>query len=97
MLLAAHCFGETPSRETIEPLPRIGARVYNIARVEKDILEGAKEQAARILGLAGVKIDWQDCPVSAEEVDEYPGCSAPRGDAAICLRVRTSPTRLSGQ
>lgn len=97
MLLAANSFGGTPTSETTKSLPRIRAGVYNLARVDRDILDGAKEQAARILGRAGVRMDLVDCPVSAGEVDEYPGCSALRGDAAIFLRIRTSPTRLSGR
>lgn len=46
MLLAAHCFGETPSRETTAPLPRIGAGVYNIARVEDKLPQKVKEDRA---------------------------------------------------
>jgi len=90
-------FGGTPSGETTEPLPTIKAGVYNLARVERNTLEGAKQQTARILWRAGVKLDLLDCRISAEEADEYPGCSALRGDAAIFLRVRTSSTSLSGR
>jgi len=62
--------------------------IFNYARIDNGALARARTEAARILNRAGVEIGWVDCPVTAAEVDFYPGCVKLPEPMGLVLRIR---------
>ena len=64
-------------------------RVYNYARVDPGLLEGAKKVAAIIFENVGVQTAWVDCSVSPEgfQSPAYAACQSPMGPADLVLRI----------
>ena len=86
-----------PAASTAElggPPPRLilTIRVYNYANASVGRLRGAQSEAARILGDAGVRTVWLDCPTSGRVSLPAPGgdqqeCSGEPLGATVILRV----------
>lgn len=47
--------------------PTATVLVYNYARVSRSILARAEREARRVLGAAGVRIIWVECPVESTD------------------------------
>jgi hypothetical protein len=62
-------------------------RVYNYARVDPGLLEGAEKVAAVIFENVGVQTAWMDCSVSPGESPAYAACQSPMGTADLVLRI----------
>ena len=67
--------------------PRIGLRIYNYAHIPQALLTRAEGAAAAILHRAGVEPNWVDCPLSAAELDRFPGCHQPMSSSDFALRI----------
>jgi hypothetical protein len=66
----------------------ISVGVYNYAAIPAEDLRLVKQQVFRILGDAGIYTVFMDCPPSAAELDQYPGCTFGRQPVELVLRVR---------
>jgi len=63
--------GEAPNN-----LVNLKVKLFNYAKVSQRTLSEAKETATAIFRREGIHIEWLDCPISPEEVDQYPACTA---------------------
>src|SRR5215470_11958401 len=52
----------------------ITIRLHNYAAVPKHTLKGAQAEAGRVLGQAGVELQWVDWPISRTDMECYPVC-----------------------
>jgi hypothetical protein len=69
----------------------IRVRVNNYAQVSPATLSGAERETARIMGKAGLRTDWLNCPVkSTLEVERDP-CREPLQPMDIVLRLIPEP------
>jgi hypothetical protein len=68
--------------------PQITLRVYNYA-VSRSVLAQAEAEATVILGYAGLKAVWFDCPGSESEFKNYPACQRPMGPADFVVKILT--------
>jgi hypothetical protein len=73
------------------PDVKLTVRVYNYAQAPSTVLVEAEREASRILGEAGVKSVWLDCPiVPSTDISETP-CPEPIGAADVRLRILSEP------
>lgn len=74
-----------------EPRAKVVIRVYNYARVERNVLQPAQKLAAEILNHAGVGTEWIQCPVFAEGNGDSEAsisdCRAPLGRQHVVLNL----------
>ena len=85
--LAANAVNGTASDKTLQ----IRVRVNDYAQVSPATLNGAEREAARIMGKAGLRTDWLNCPgKNALEVAQDP-CSEPLQPMDIVLRMIPEP------
>lgn len=76
-----------------DPSPAIRVRVDNYAQASAAILARAEREAGRILGEAGLRTVWLDCPVrQLTDVPQDP-CQEPLEATDIVLRVLSEPTQ----
>lgn len=69
----------------------VTVRVYNYAQTPSSVLAEAEREASRILGEAGLKSVWLDCPVGpSTNIPENP-CAEPIDAADIRLRILSVP------
>ena len=83
-----------PAAQLDGPPPRLTLtiQVFNYAKVSAGRLRGAEGEAARIIGEAGVRTVWLDCPTSGRVSLPAPGgdqqeCSGEPLGATVILRV----------
>ena len=85
--LAANAVDGTASDKTLE----IRVRVNDYAQVSQATLSGAEREAERIMGKAGLRTDWLNCPVNSKlEVAQDP-CKEPLQPMDIVLRLIPEP------
>jgi hypothetical protein len=73
----------------------ITVRVYNYAQTPSTMLAEAEREASRILGEAGLKSAWLDCPiVPSTDIPQNP-CPEPIEAAEVRLRILSVPVRNS--
>ena len=65
--------------------------VYNQAHVSPGILSTAEREAGRILGAAGVRVTWLECPMVSITASPGGPCLRPLESTDIMLRVLPSP------
>jgi len=65
--------------------------VYNQAHVSPGILSAAEHEAGRILGEAGVRVIWLECPMRSITASPGGPCLRPPESTDIMLRVLPSP------
>jgi len=65
--------------------------VYNHAHVSPGILSTAEHEAGRILGAAGVRVIWLECPMRSITANPGGPCLRPLESTDIMLRVLPSP------
>jgi hypothetical protein len=68
-------------------------RVYNYARINPELLDGAERVAEGIFEGVGVPTAWVDCAASPVEVRAYPACQSEMGTADLVLRIL--PARMA--
>jgi hypothetical protein len=73
----------------------IRVRVYNYAGTPSTMLAEAEREASRILGEAGLRSAWLDCPiVPATDIPQNP-CPEPIEAVEVRLRILSVPVRNS--
>src|SRR5690242_17129905 len=78
----------TPELAESEPPPRITIRISDTAAVPDAVLSRATRQAAHILGIAGVQIEWLSCPASGPLDEETrKSCGRPPGASDFWLHI----------
>lgn len=77
-----------------DPVPSIRVYVDNYSQASPAILGGAEREAARILGKAGLRTVWLDCPATGHStaVSQDP-CQESLEVSDIVLRVLSEPIR----
>lgn len=80
-------FPETIFASGAESSPTIRIRVNNYTQATPAMLAGAEREAARILGKAGLRTVWSDCPSGHFTADSQDPCGEPLEAADIALRV----------
>ena len=80
-------FPETIFASSADSSPTIRIRVNNYTQAPPAVLAGAEREAARILGKAGLRTVWLDCPSGRSSVDTLDPCRQPLEATDIALRV----------
>ena len=80
-----------------ESNPTLRVRVINHTQATSSTLAQAEHEAARILGAAGLKTVWLDCPLVQAEVVPQDPCFQPIDGNEIELRVLSDKTRIGYQ
>jgi hypothetical protein len=62
-------------------------RLWDYAHVSSRTLEGAKKQAADILGRAGVGVEWLDCRLRESDPPKDPACALPITPRDLQMRI----------
>jgi len=70
-----------------EPGSKITVLVYSYAAVSPQLLAETEAEAARIYQLAGIGIQWLDCPLQPRDADRFPACQVPPGPTKLVLRI----------
>ncbi len=65
---------------------RITARVYDYVNLPAEVLGETKASSARVLGQAGVSVEFVECFAGGVEVGD-PACMGPLGPADLILRI----------
>jgi hypothetical protein len=76
----------TPNSRAEQSL-RVTVWVYNYAQVSAWTLIRAEREASRIFREVGVKTDWLECPLSAAEGQQFPGCQENSSSTSLILRI----------
>src|SRR5271165_4659504 len=80
-----------------EPNPTLRVRVVNYTRASHATMAQAEREAARILGQAGIKTVWLDCPLGHSTVELAGPCQQLIEGNEIELRVLSDKTRIGYQ
>jgi hypothetical protein len=75
--------------------PTATVLVYNHAHVAPSILAAAEREAGRILGAAGVRIVWVECPMGSTTASAEGPCSRKLEPTDVMLRVLPPPAQHS--
>jgi hypothetical protein len=86
-------FPETVFGRVADPSPAIRVRVDNYAQASPATLAGAEREAGRILGEAGLRTIWLDCPAGHSASVPQDPCQEPLEATDIVLRVLSEPTQ----
>jgi hypothetical protein len=86
-------FPETIFASGADSSPMIRVRVNNYTQASPAILAGAEREAGRILGNAGLRTVWLDCPAGHSAADPQDPCGGPLEAIDIALRVLSESTR----
>jgi hypothetical protein len=84
-------FPETAFAGENDPSPTITVRIYNYSQASSVVLSGAEREARRILGKAGLRAVWLECPVGPTTVSPQGPCQKTSEDTDIKLRVLAEP------
>jgi hypothetical protein len=84
---------ETILASAADPSPTIRVRVDNYSQASRSILAGAEREAGRILGEAGLRTVWLDCPVGHSTAVPQDPCEERLEATDIVLRVLSGPTQ----
>jgi len=83
------------SLKSTAPDLKLTVRVYNYGQTPSSVLAEAEREASRILGEAGLKSAWLDCPiVPSADIPQNP-CPEPIEAADVRLRILSVPVRNS--
>jgi hypothetical protein len=86
-------FPETILASAADPSPTIRIRVDNYSQASRSILAATEREAGRILGEAGLRTVWLDCPVGHSTAVPQDPCQEPLEATDIVLRVLSEPTQ----
>jgi hypothetical protein len=84
-------FSETAPAADSDPTPTITVRIYNYSQASPAILTGAEREAHRILGAAGLRAVWLECPVGPSPVNPQGPCQKSPEATDMRLRVLAAP------
>jgi hypothetical protein len=70
-----------------EPDAKVTVFVYNYAVVSSDVLALTEAEASRIFQQAAIEIEWLDCPLAAQDADQYRACQVPPSPTRLGLRI----------
>ena len=76
-----------------EPVPILTVQVYNYSQASPAVLTGAEREAGRILGEAGLRAVWLECPVGPSGVMPKGPCDKELDATDVRLRVLVAPTQ----
>ncbi len=65
----------------------INVRVYNYADMSGGRLTRAQEEAARVLGRAGIETKWIRCAIPGSEIETSPICDSQRTPTDIFVKI----------
>lgn len=83
------------NREAETSRATITLRVYDYTQANGATLAAAEREASRILGLAGVTAQWQDCPTSHDAKKDFSGCTAAQpGDYIVSILPNSMADKL---
>ena len=85
-------FPETPLGAS-DSQPTITVQVYNYSRASLAVVADAEREAGRILGAAGLKTVWLECPVAPVSGSAQGSCQKAPEAVDLRLRVLGSPAR----
>ena len=78
-----------------EPVPMLMVQVYNYSQASPAVLTGAEREAGRILGEAGLRAVWLECPVGPSSVMPKGPCDKELEATDVRLRVLLRPPSMS--
>jgi hypothetical protein len=76
-----------------EAVPILMVQVYNYSQASPAVLTGAEREAGRILGDAGLRAVWLECPVGPSSVMPKGPCDKELEASDVRLRVLAAPTQ----
>ena len=76
-----------------DPIPAIRVHVDNYSQASPTTLSGAEREAARILGEAGLRVVWLNCPVGSAPSVPQNSCQGPLEPSDIVLRIIPEATK----
>lgn len=76
-----------------EPVPILTVQVYNYSQASPAVLTGAEREAGRILGEAGLRAVWLECPVGPSSLMPKGPCDKELDATDVRLRVLAAPTQ----
>jgi hypothetical protein len=76
-----------------EPVPILTVQVYNYSQAAPAVLTGAEREAGRILGEAGLRAVWLECPVGPSSLMPKGPCDKELDATDVRLRVLAAPTQ----
>ncbi|HEV2494995.1 MAG TPA: hypothetical protein VG204_18190 [Terriglobia bacterium] len=79
-------FAKTQPNGLVEPSLTITAHVYNYARVERAPLALAEKEATKIFQRAGLRIEWENVPISSLQSTNFAD-ESPLSSTDIYLRI----------
>ena len=72
-------------------IPELAVGIYNYSEAPRATMAQAKEQASEILGRAGIKLRWVDCPVSSpapkKDSENLRACQQVMDFGGVTLRI----------
>ena len=80
-----------PKTVFAEASTAVTVQIYNYSRASPAVLAGAEREANRILGKAGVRAVWLECPVEPSTVSPQGPCQKAPEATDIRLRVLAAP------
>lgn len=75
--------------------PTITVLVDNYSQASPATLAKAEREASRILGKAGLRVVWLECPRATSIADQPEPCQRPAADTDMRLRVLSAPVQSS--
>jgi len=93
MGIIGFAFPETVFAAENDPSPTITVQIYNYSQASPAILTGAEREAGRILGKAGLRAVWLECPVGPSTASPQGRCQNGPEATDISLRVLTAPVQ----
>jgi len=87
VVVASTGYAQTSSGSQAQLSSTVTVYIYNYAHVSRRTLNGAEEEASRILLKAGVEASWVDCPVTSDEIPKYPACRPHLDHAGLVLKI----------
>jgi hypothetical protein len=90
---AGFAFPETTPVGASDSQPTITVQVYNYSRASLAVVADAEREAGRILGTAGLKTVWLECPVAPVSGSTQGSCQKAPDSVDLRLRVLGSPVR----
>jgi hypothetical protein len=93
LIVLSYACADTSLARGADSNPAIRVRVNNYTQASPAVSAGAEHEAARILGKAGLRTVWLDCPAGHSTVDSQDPCRGPLEASDIALRVLSEATQ----